>query len=224
VYKPVSGERPLWDFPHGTLAGRERAAYLISVDGGWDLVPPTVLREGPLGPGSVQEWVEADADPGREVVAVLPRDEVTNGFLPVLEGTDEDGNDVVIAHADAPDVRSAAVFDAVINNGDRKGGHLVRRDGSLAGFDHGVSLHEEPKLRTVLWGWAGQPIARDDLDLLDRCRRRLQDPAATASHELAELLTAEERSALLARVEELLASRRMPLPSAAWPSIPWPPL
>src|SRR5674476_970919 len=132
IYKPVDGERSLWDFPDGTLAEREAAAFVLSAVGGWNLVPPTVLREGPLGRGSVQLWV------------------------------------VAVAHADRPELASAAVFDVVINNADRKGSHLVLDEsGSLWGFDHGVSCHTEPKLRTVLWGWVGQPLPEADLARLE---------------------------------------------------------
>jgi uncharacterized repeat protein (TIGR03843 family) len=159
VYKPISGERPLWDFPDGTLAGRERAAYVLSGAGGWDLVPPTVLRDGPRGPGMVQAWV---GEPGEaeSVVHVLRVGSDPTGLIPVLRAEDEDGRPALIAHESAADVRSLAVLDAVINNADRKGAHAFRYDGRLYAVDHGVTFHREDKLRTVLWGWAGDPLPK----------------------------------------------------------------
>ena len=131
VYKPVRGERPLWDFPDGTLAGREVSAYLVSEATGWELVPPTVLREGPYGPGMCQLWVDVD-----ETVDLSE-----------------------LARSDHPDLRRMAVLDAVINNADRKGGHLLpRADGLVQGVDHGVCFAVEDKLRTLLWQWRGQPL------------------------------------------------------------------
>ena len=153
VYKPISGERPLWDFPDGTLAGRERAAYLLSELGGWCLIPRTILREGPRGPGMVQDWIgELDGDPDSVVHIIRVADD-PEGLIPVLRATDEAGRPLLVAHEDASDVRALSVLDCVLNNTDRKGAHAFRCAGQLYAVDHGLTFHAEPKLRTVLWGW-----------------------------------------------------------------------
>src|SRR5690606_34022823 len=146
VYKPVSGERPLHDFPLGSLARREVAAYRVSALGGWDLVPRTVLRDGPLGPGALQQWV--DRAPGGEdlpaggLVAVVPPEELEPGWLPVVGARTEDGRPLLVVHADDPVLRSVTVLDAVLNNADRKASHLLRdASGRLWGIDHGLCLH-----------------------------------------------------------------------------------
>jgi uncharacterized repeat protein (TIGR03843 family) len=226
IYKPVLGERPLWDFPDGTLAARETAAYLISAAGGWDVVPETVLREGPRGVGSLQRWV---GDPYAEpeyVVDVVAPDAVPDGWVPVLRGEGERGEPVVVVHEDSPAVAAVAVFDAVINNSDRKGSHLVREAGEVRGFDHGVSLHVDDKLRTVLWGFAGRPLPEVELGRLRRVEEALADTAGRGAlhRELAAHLTEEELDALTARVRRLLALPAYPLPGEGWPAIPWPPL
>lgn len=221
VYKPVSGERPLWDFPDGTLAGREVAAYLISEAGGWGLVPPTVLRDGPLGPGSVQEWVGDPAQPRRLVVTVTAPDEVAAGWLAVLQAESPEGDPLVVAHEGADDVRAVSVFDAAVNNADRKGSHLMRHEGRLHGFDHGLCLHEEDKLRTILWGWAGEPLSPADRERLTRLAQALAGPLVGA---LLELVTDREVTALRRRVAALLETNRHPEPTGAWPAVPWPAL
>ncbi|WP_408668184.1 SCO1664 family protein, partial [Jatrophihabitans sp.] len=155
VYKPVAGERPLWDFPDGTLAGREVAAYAVSQAIGWDVVPPTVLRgDGPAGPGMVQAWREPHT--GQDPVDLVPARAVPEGYLHVVDAYDGADRPVALVHEDSDALRRMAVFDAVVNNADRKGGHvLAMADGHRYGVDHGVSFHVEDKLRTVLWGWAG---------------------------------------------------------------------
>ena len=127
----MAGERPLWDFPDGTLAGREISAFLVSEATGWRVVPPTVLREGPFGPGMVQLWIDGDEDV--DLPAFVRRDD--------------------------PALRRMAVFDAVVNNADRKGGHIIPMpDGHVYGVDHGICFSVDPKLRTLLWRWAGKPL------------------------------------------------------------------
>jgi len=194
VYKPVRGERPLWDFPDGTLAGREVSARLVSVAGGFDVVPPTVLRDGPFGPGMVQMWVEVDE---RVDVERLVRSRTDTRL------------------------RRMALFDAVVNNGDRKGGHLLpTAEGHLYGCDHGVTFHVEDKLRTLLWQWRGVALASDETALLRGLRARLEGALGA---ELAEHLTGAEVLFTLGRVERLLAEGVFPTPSGDWPAIPWPP-
>lgn len=219
VYKPVAGERPLWDFPDGTLAGREVAAYLVSSAAGFDLVPPTVLREGPLGPGACQLWVEETAD---ALVGFVPADQLPSGWHPIAMAQDDDGAPYALAHADDPRLAAMAVFDAVVNNADRKGGHvLVGPQGRLYGVDHGVCFHVEPKLRTVLWGWADQPLPAGEVDRLDEIARLLGTGLDRA---LADLLTGDEVSAVGERVATLRASGRFPVPGHGGRAVPWPPM
>jgi hypothetical protein len=193
VYKPVRGERPLWDFPDGTLAGREVATYLVSAATGWDLVPPTVLREGPFGPGMAQLWIEVD-----ETVDLQ-----------------------VLARSDHPDLRRMAVLDAVVNNADRKGGHLLpTAEGRVLGVDHGVCFSTEDKLRTLLWQWRGEALTDEAAEVLSRLRAEL---AGDLSEELHAHLTRREVRRTVERVDRLLAARVHPYPSEDWPAIPWPP-
>ena len=225
IYKPVMGERSLWDFPDGTLAKREAAAFVLSAVGGWNLVPPTVLRDGPLGPGSVQLWVDAVEKHTQSLVDVVTPAELLPGWLPVLGAQLADGTEVVVAHADRPDLASASVFDVVINNADRKGAHLVLdQSGSLWGFDHGISCHVEPKLRTVLWGWAGQALPEADLTRLRALTEWLGAPLSPLSRTLQGLLSPAEVDAVGRRIGSLLAAERFPQPNNRGPAIPWPPL
>lgn len=222
IHKPVALEKPLWDYPDGTLAGRERAAYVVSQAGGFDVVPATVLHEGPWGLAATQEWVgRPETAPGLVVDVVAPGS-VPDGWREVLRGETPEGEEVVVAHSVDPMLRTTAVFDALINNSDRKGGHLLLVDGSLWGVDHGVSLGVEPKLRTVLWGWAGEPLEPADLERVERVRSGLT--TGDLRDRLADLLTSSELDALLERAEELMASRHHPLPLPGWPAIPWPAL
>lgn len=222
IYKPISRERPLWDYPDGTLAGRERAAYLVSTLGRWGVVPPTVLRaHGPLGPGSVQLWVEGES---RSVVDVVPPGSVPSGWRAVIDGTDGSGAPVVLVHATDPETRRLAVLDLVLNTSDRKGSHLIRDAHDVDhvwGVDHGVSLGVEPKVRTVLWGFVGEDLTDVDLAPVRTLRTALEDPA---SEELALYLTEDELAALAERVDGLLESARFPGPSEDWPAVPWPAL
>jgi uncharacterized repeat protein (TIGR03843 family) len=225
IYKPVRGERPLWDFPEGTLAGREVAAYLVSELGGWQVVPTTVLRDGPLGPGAVQQWIGDPFDPVApdRVVDLVSSRRVPESWLGVLDGETPDGRPVTVVHADSEDVRSLSVLDAVLNNSDRKGSHCLRDDGGrLWAIDHGVSFHATPKLRTVLWGWAGKPLTPSDVARLEAVERGLRRPDVAAA--LHALLPAGDIAALRSRTEALLGERRHPVPSPDWPSVPWPAL
>jgi len=195
VYKPVAGERPLWDFPHGTLAGRELAAYAVSRASGWDIVPPTVYREGPFGPGMCQLWI--DPDPAVDLIALA-------------RSGSHDG------------LRAMAVFDAVINNADRKIGHLLPTPaGHLYGCDHGVCFAEEYKLRTVLWQWRGDPLLAEAVQALERIGTELDGELGAT---LRQWLTDREIRATRTRTEMLLRHRVHPYPPEDWPAVPWPPI
>ena len=225
MYKPIRGERPLWDFPAGTLAGRELAAYVIARATGYAVVPPTVLRDGPLGVGTVQLWIgHPSAVPGTNApVTLVPARQVPSGWLHVVDGQLGDGREVSVVHEDRDDVRDMAVLDAVINNADRKGSHLVRDSaGRLWGFDHGLTCNAEPKLRTVLWGWAGKPLRDSDLAVLARLDGALADPSQELARTLAELLPEDDVLGLRRRVRLLSKHGVHPTPSRSWPSIPWP--
>lgn len=193
VYKPIRGERPLDDFPDGTLASREVAAFVVSEALDWSIVPPTVLRDGPLGRGMVQLWIEVDPD---------------RNVIDLIRGRD-------------PALRRMALFDAVINNADRKGGHLLPvRGGHVYGVDHGVTFSTDPKLRTILWGWRGQPLDADELALLDALEESLAGDLGARLHEL---LAPEEVRATARRAARLRRQGRFPQPDPSRPAIPWPP-
>ncbi|MEU8586304.1 SCO1664 family protein [Streptomyces sp. NPDC048664] len=222
VYKPVAGERPLWDFPDGTLAEREVAAYEVSEATGWGLVPPTVLREGPHGTGMCQLWIEGGTGP--ELLALVDGEEPGEGWKAIGLADVGEGRTALLVHADDERLRRLAVLDAVINNADRKGGHLLPGAGErLYGIDHGVTFNTENKLRTLLWGWAGDPLTGEAVEVLKRLREDLREGAALAER-LAGLLTADEVQATRARVDDLLESGRHPRPNGDWPAIPWPPV
>ncbi|MER6144326.1 SCO1664 family protein [Streptomyces sparsogenes] len=237
VYKPVAGERPLWDFPDGTLAQREVAAYELSEATGWGLVPPTVLRDGPYGQGMCQLWIEAatggDGEGGEdgeggdgapELLALVDGDEPGPGWKAVAFAEVDEGRTALLVHADDERLRRLAVLDAVINNGDRKGGHLLpTADGRLYAIDHGVTFNADDKLRTLLWGWAGEPLTDEALTVLRGLADRLADGDPLTAR-LAELITEAEIAALRARIAALLRSGRHPKPSGQWPAIPWPPV
>ncbi|TVT16319.1 SCO1664 family protein [Amycolatopsis rhizosphaerae] len=217
VYKPVSGERPLWDFPDGTLAGREVATYLLSAASGLGSIPPTVLREGPFGEGMVQLWVETSDE---ELIDVRPPAEVPEDWRIVLHAHDRLGEPAVLAHADHPGIRDLAILDIIANNTDRKGGHILcGADGRVYGVDHGICLHAEPKLRTVLWGWIGDPLPEDAVDKLRALPEKLGGPLG---EELSAHLTGPEIRAIADRAERLLAAGVFPEPGDDWRAIPWP--
>ncbi|WP_217248253.1 SCO1664 family protein [Streptomyces sp. AC602_WCS936] len=222
IYKPVAGERPLWDFPDGTLAQREVAAYEVSEATGWGLVPPTVLRDGPYGEGMVQLWIEAV--PETELLALVDTEEPGPGWKAVALAEVGEGRTALLVHADDERLRRLAVLDAVINNADRKGGHLLPAAGErLYGIDHGVTFHAEDKLRTLLWGWAGDPLTGEALTALNALREALKDGGALATR-LGALITPAELAATRTRVDALLTSGKHPEPGGEWPAIPWPPV
>ncbi|MEV5612909.1 SCO1664 family protein [Streptomyces sp. NPDC052225] len=226
VYKPVRGERPLWDFPDGTLAQREVAAYEVSEALGWGLVPPTVLRDGPYGEGMCQLWIDGPegGNEGDKLLALVEGEEPGEGWKAIGFAEVGEGRTALLVHADDARLRRLAVLDAVINNGDRKGGHLlVDADGHLYGIDHGVTFNTEDKLRTLLWGWAGEPLTEEASAALEALSARLADGEPLAVR-LGELITAAELEAVRERVAGLLKSGRHREPSGEWPAIPWPPI
>ncbi|TWX40317.1 SCO1664 family protein [Frigoribacterium sp. ACAM 257] len=219
VYKPIAGERPLWDFPDGDLASREVASWHVSEALGWDVVPRTWLRDGPLGPGMVQLW--CDVDPDQDAVDLLPSADVPEeGWRTVLEGLDEDDEPVALVHEDSSALRRMAVFDVLVNNADRKGAHVLAMPGGHRhGVDHGLTLHVEHKLRTVLWGWAGEPLTHDELDGVARVEQQLGGELGAV---LGGLVTEAEVAALGARCERLRATGTFPEPEGQAPAVPWP--
>ena len=217
VYKPIRGERPLWDFPTGTLGMREVAAYEVSRIAGFDVVPVTVLAEGPLGPGSLQAWVDADEVQTSGLVDLVSSTRLPlAGWFDVVDGLDRTDQEVSVVHADDAQLRRLAVFDVVINNADRKGGHILGSGGRVFGVDHGVSFHTDPKLRTLLWGWAGAELNAEELAAV-----RLVHDAVPG--QLGELISEIEVEALVRRAESLLERARFPRPRGHSPAIPWPP-
>jgi len=219
VYKPVAGERPLWDFPDGTLADREVAAYAVSEALGWDVVPHTFLRGGPHGPGMVQLWKEPDEE--QVAVDLVREGQVPQGWRHVFDGVDEHDRAVALVHEDSEPLRRMAIFDVLVNNADRKGGHVLAMPGGHRyGVDHGVSFHVETKLRTVLWGWSGEGLTDAEVTAVERVRDAV---AADLGATLVDLVTDREVAALVGRCERLLRRRAMPEPGGSWPVIPWPP-
>ncbi|MET0772916.1 MAG: SCO1664 family protein [Candidatus Limnocylindrales bacterium] len=193
AYKPIRGERPLDDFPSGTLAAREEAAWWVSETLGWRVVPPTIVRDGPAGRGAVQLWIDTD-DHVDVLRMILVRDDR---------------------------LRPMAVFDALVNNADRKGGHLlVTEDDEVHGVDHGICFAVEPKLRTVLWGWRGERLTGAERTDIERVCSGLD---GALGDRLTDLLSAREIDALRTRAQRLLADGTLPLPDPYAHVIPWPP-
>jgi len=219
VYKPTAGEQWLWDFPDGDLARREVAAYLVSEAFGWDIVPPTWLGEGPFGEGMVQLWREPDRT--LPAVDLVDTDAVAAaGFRRVFEIMDDPDFPVAIVHEDSAQLRRIAVFDVVVNNADRKGGHILEMPGGHRhGIDHGLTFHVDDKLRTVLWGWAGEELTDGELAGVERVRSELMGPRGAR---LAELLSPDELELLDLRCELLLAEARFPSPPRRFRTVPWP--
>jgi len=191
IYKPIAGERPLWDFPDGDLASREYSAFLLSLMAGFDLVPLTVLRDGPFGHGMVQEWIDID-----ETVDIVEYGQSNDDQL-----------------------RKLALFDSVINNADRKFGHLLLdKQGVLKGCDHGISFHTEDKLRTVIWQFSSLQFNSEEIILLNKVIDLNLEQIFN------EYLTASEINALRQRVDDLLSTGMFPEPSQIRPAVPWPPV
>lgn len=218
VYKPVRGERPLWDFPDWTLARRELAAYALSETACWHVVPATAWREdGPAGEGMCQEWIESDPDAAP--VGVVRPGRAPGGWRHVLDASDGAGRDVQLVHADTVALQRIAVFDVLANNADRKGGHLLADAvGRVWAIDHGVTFAIEPKLRTVLWGWAGEPVPQPILDEV----AALATVLGAGYDPVDRWLDDGERDRLRRRIQRFLERGVFPSPSGRWPAIPWP--
>jgi uncharacterized repeat protein (TIGR03843 family) len=219
VYKPIEGERPLWDFPDGRLAHREVAAHLLSEALGWNVVPRTWLGDGPFGAGMLQLWQEIDPD--QDAVDLVPADAVPDaGWRVVLEGRDPDDRPIALVHEDSTLLRRMAVFDIIANNADRKGAHVLAMPGGHRfGVDHGLTFHEEHKLRTVLWGWVGEPLLPDELEGVRLVAGQLDGTLGAA---LEQFITVEELVALAERCERLLQQGEFPAPEGDMPAVPWP--
>ena len=191
IYKPIAGERPLWDFEDGNLASRELSAFIVSDVAGFEIVPFTTLRDGPFGMGMVQQWIEVD------------------NKIDVIE----------FGQSENPQLKRLALFDAVINNTDRKFGHLLlEQSGKLYGCDHGVAFHKENKLRTVLWQFAGINFDQDEINLLGALLK------IDWREKLSTYITDEEIQALYVRIQNLISDGKFPEPSQNWPAVPWPPV
>lgn len=217
VYKPVAGERSLWDFPNGTLAGREVATYLISEAAGFACVPPTVLRDGPFGEGMVQLWVDTV---GEELVDIRAPEELPDDWRVVLRAHDRYGEPAVLAHADSAGVRDLAVLDIIVNNTDRKAGHVLNaKNGRVYGVDHGICLHADPKLRTVLWGWIGEQLPDEAVARLRSLRAGVAGEVGTT---LGSHLSRREVRSIVDRADQLLRQGVFPAPNDDWRAIPWP--
>jgi len=189
----------------------------VSRIGGFDCVPVTVLAEGPLGPGSLQAWVDSEEDAVAELVDLVPSRAVpASGWFRCVDGLGGDDEAVSVIHADDPRLRMLAVFDVLINNADRKGGHILASEGCVFGVDHGVSFHTDHKLRTLLWGWAGSALHDHERDAVAKAREDGPD-------QLTALLSEAEVEAFVRRADLLLSRNRLPRPRGQWPSIPWPP-
>jgi hypothetical protein len=194
IYKPIRGEQPLWDFPEGSLAARETAAYLVSEELELGVVPPTILRDGPAGEGAVQLWIE---------------------HAGVQRAVD-------LVNASDSGLRRLALFDAIVNNGDRKGGHILPLpDGRILGVDHGVTFATEPKLRSVLWAWRSKPFTDEERLAVSRGAEGLTENGALRA-QLSPLLDGDEINALESRLNELAETGCFPEPSPHWPPLPWP--
>lgn len=193
IYKPIAGERPLWDFPDGTLANREYLTFLISHWLGMHLVPPTVLRDGPYGTGMVQLWIDIDES------------------VDLMEFFKEDHTEL----------RKIALLDLITNNTDRKIGHLIpTSEGAVYGCDHGVTFHTEDKLRTVLWQWAKQPFTQAELELMQLAKMLI---GIEKREVVLGLIEEEELIATITRIDRALSEKCFPEPNPDWPAVPWPP-
>lgn len=196
VYKPQRGERPLWDFPDGTLCYRERAAFLTSQELDWQIVPPTVLRDGPRGLGSIQFFIDHDPE---------------YNYFSFDESL-------------LPQLMRLAAFDYLVNNADRKGGHcLVDSQNHLWGIDHGITFHAANKLRTVIWDFAGQPVPDALLEDIEKLCMTVDSPQNEFHQKLSALLHDAEVRAFQKRIRRILKTRQYPQPGPG-PNYPWPPV
>ncbi len=217
IYKPKSGIRELWDFPNNDLVEREYASYLLSKQSGLNLVPATVIREiSDFGEGMVQKWVD---DSEVKSVGIFKHDLVPAEYLTVLEANDGQANLVKVAVEDSPWLDSLTIFDAVINNSDRKGSHILTDPAGVNwAIDHGVTWHLENKLRTVLWAKAGEELSASALLTVGKIESALSQSAEL----LSKYLSKAEIEQAANRLSQIAATGMFPLPQGDWPAIPWP--
>ena len=217
ILKPEVSIRPLWDFPALDLNNREYATYLLDRELELNYVPETVMRNvNGIGNSLIQEWVE---ESDNDLIIVKSPDDIPEDYLKVLQGYDELNKLITLAHKDDRDLRNLCLFDLVINNADRKGGHLLMdSDHKMWAIDHGVSWHQESKIRTVLWGWIGADFNKEDLNLLEKAKDILQ----TWKEQEFDYLSKIEIGQAIIRTEELLKVNAFPQPGNQWPAVPWP--
>jgi uncharacterized repeat protein (TIGR03843 family) len=217
IYKPKSGIRELWDFPKNDLVEREYASYLLSRESELNLIPPTVIREiSDFGEGMVQKWIE---DSKIKSVGIFKYDEVPVEFLTVLEANDGQANLVKVAVADSPWLDSLTIFDAIINNSDRKGSHILTDpSGENWAIDHGVTWHLDNKLRTVLWAKAGESLSASAILTMQKIEKGLSE----STNLLSNYLSQDEIEQAANRLKQIATTGLFPLPQGDWPAIPWP--
>jgi uncharacterized repeat protein (TIGR03843 family) len=217
IFKPILGVQPLWDFPNNDLIEREFATFILSEQANLDLVPPTAIRKiENFGTGMIQLWIE---DAKVEIVKLFDSNSISEEYLPVLEGRDQADKPVTLAVKDSAWVDQLTIFDAVINNSDRKASHIITTSsGKSWAIDHGVSWHTENKLRSVLWGKAGQELTSEARSTL----QHLEESLIEKNDVLSEFLTQQEIDAAFSRLAILKESGAFPVPNENWPAIPWP--
>lgn len=217
ILKPDVSIRELWDFPNQDLNDREYATYLLSQEINLNVVPETVIKEiEGVGRALIQEWVIETAN---DLVIVKSPDDIPEDYLKIIQGYDQLNKLITVAHKDDQTLRKISLFDLIINNADRKGGHLITDDkNSIWAIDHGVTWHEENKIRTVLWGWIGQNFNSDEIEMLKSSLSVLKRWEVNDFEYLSkiEILSAKER------VEKLLENEIFPSPTGDWPAVPWP--
>lgn len=217
IAKPDVSIRPLWDFPNMDLNKREYATFLFDRKLELGFVPETVIRDiAGFGNALVQHWIRETEN---DLIIVQSPDNIPKSYLRVLQGYDELNKLITLAHKDDQDLRKLCLIDLIINNADRKGNHLIT-DGNnkMWAIDHGVSWHEEPKIRTVLWGWINQEFNDSDFDLLSLAKSILEDWLANDF----QYLEKSEIECALERLDELVKNKRFPAPGSEWPAVPWP--
>lgn len=217
IIKPTTLIRPLWDFPEKDLNNRELATFELSEQLKLNFVPVSIKRNIPkIGDCLIQEWID---EVDNQLIIVRSEGEIPKHYKKVINGYDELNKLVSLAHDDDKELRKIAIFDLIINNADRKGGHILKdKNGKVWIIDHGVTWHQESKLRTILWGWIGEKFENDDLKLLEKAQIEISNWIENRSN----LLSIEEMKEAINRIEVVLEEGRFPEPSKDWPAIPWP--